>query len=530
MTWNNEYSLYEYQEAASQAIQERDLLLAFEMGCGKTPTTIHAVESVRPEWGLDSHGIVVVPSSLKYQWRREVEKFTSGVPVILIEGTPQQRRAQYDLAKTLADTKMAGYIITSYELFVRDYKKEIKPRGIGRDFLILDEATAIKNYDSKRSKTIKQFRQDFSMRVALTGTPVENGRAEELFSIMEFVEPRLLGRFWDFDKRYIRRNPMGWIDGYRNLDELHAKVSAHVARARHTDPLVAKHLPRVNYESPIYVSLDPKSQRIVDWMVGELMEDLDNLAASLSERPAQALFDDLDGPPRRDHPDGRMMAKIQTVRMFLDHPGAVIQAAKDGSSEYAVRSYRHRFREFDKVYDDSPKLDALEEHLAEFLDADPANKAVVFCSFKFPAQKIQQRLGDAAVLFHGGLSAKQRDEVKQQFVSDPDVRVFVSTDAGGYGLDLPQANMLINYDLPWSSGMLKQRNARIRRASSDWPYVTIRDLLVGETLEERMREMLDHKGAIASALVDGEEINDLGDVTSSLGSLRDFLYDLIERR
>jgi SNF2 family DNA or RNA helicase len=121
------------------------------------------------------------------------------------------------------------------------------------------------------------------------------------------------------------------------------------------------------------------------------------------------------------------------------------------------------------------------------------------------------------------MTSKERDAAVVKFQTDPKSRVFVSTDAGGYGLDLPQANLLINYDLPWQAGLLKQRNARVRRASSEWEHVVVQDFLVAETIEERLLEMLRHKIAVSDAFVDGEGILEDGTLGSDLDSLRSFL-------
>jgi superfamily II DNA or RNA helicase len=130
------------------------------------------------------------------------------------------------------------------------------------------------------------------------------------------------------------------------------------------------------------------------------------------------------------------------------------------------------------------------------------------------------------VSYTGQLDAKTKENHKNALNTNPDTRVLVSSDAGGYGVDLPAANMLINYDLPWSSGLATQRNGRIRRASSEWKTIVIQDILVNNSIEVRQYEALQQKNAIASAVLDGEGINDRGGVELSLGSLKSFLADV----
>jgi superfamily II DNA or RNA helicase len=106
-------------------------------------------------------------------------------------------------------------------------------------------------------------------------------------------------------------------------------------------------------------------------------------------------------------------------------------------------------------------------------------------------------------------------------------RVLVSSDAGGYGVDLPQANLLINYDQPWSSGLAVQRNGRINRTSSDWTTITIQDILVKDSIEQRQYDMLKQKGNVAGAILDGSNINSKGGVDLTVGSLIEFITNKI---
>jgi SNF2 family DNA or RNA helicase len=512
--WNSSQTLYPYQERAARTMCKSDVLLAFDMGTGKSPTTLWALEELRGAEFIGP-GTVVVPASLKWQWKREIEKFTDQTAVV-VDGTAKQRQEQY---LTVRETG-AGYVVMSYGTFVRDwnYHSPIAP-----GFLVLDEATAIKSFRSQRSQHIKKVRNRYNIRFALTGTPIENGRAEEVFSIMEFVDPRVLGGFWDFEKRYIRRNTMGWIEGYMNLGEFHKKLKPYVLRATHDQPEVAKYLPTVLEMDPVVVHLDKSTSNALRWIERVLLSDLDAIAVDLSHK-------DLSDLERgEDHPDGKLMAKIQTMRMLLDHPDAVRDSAvaygrgdsKKGSAfsrDIVIMGLLDNVRR-------TPKLDALEQYLKDFLDIDPTNKAVVFSSFVLPAERICERFPDISTLFTGAMSSKQRDASKQKFASDPQCRLFISTDAGGYGLDLPEANLLVNFDMPWQAGMLKQRSARIKRASSDWSHVIVQDFLVKGSIEERMREMLMHKIAVSDAIVDGLGITEGGGVASDLGTLRAFLAD-----
>jgi superfamily II DNA/RNA helicase len=121
------------------------------------------------------------------------------------------------------------------------------------------------------------------------------------------------------------------------------------------------------------------------------------------------------------------------------------------------------------------------------------------------------------------MNAKQKEDAKVKFQLEAGCRVLVSSDARGYGVDLPQANLLVNYDQPWSAGLAVQRNGRINRASSTWGTITIQDILVKDSIEQRQYDMLKQKGNVAGAILDGVNINDKGGVDLTVGSLLDFL-------
>jgi superfamily II DNA or RNA helicase len=154
----------------------------------------------------------------------------------------------------------------------------------------------------------------------------------------------------------------------------------------------------------------------------------------------------------------------------------------------------------------------------------------VFSSYLGSVDHIVNRLGAKnfkALPYTGKMNAKEKEANKVAFQTSADIRVLVSSDAGGYGVDLPQANLLINYDQPWSSGLSVQRNGRIKRTSSTWQTVTIQDFLINGSIEQRQYDMLQQKMSVAGAVLDGEGINSDGGVDLTVGSLINFLSSRI---
>ena len=237
---------------------------------------------------------------------------------------------------------------------------------------------------------------------------------------------------------------------------------------------------------------------------------------------------------------GLIMSKMTCLRLLCDDTNLLLQSAEKfdlgnvvvdghilnipgykGGSSYA--SELKSLGLLDGVKS-SPKLDVLKQYVDDFLSQYEGNKVVVFTGFIGMTEIIKEALGAYnPVVYTGQMNAKQKEDAKILFQTDKDVRVFISSDAGGYGVDLPQANLLVTYDLPWNAGLAVQRNGRIKRASSTWEKIVIQDILMENSLEERQREMLLQKAAIAQAVIDGEGINDRGGVNLTVGTLRAFL-------
>ena len=215
------------------------------------------------------------------------------------------------------------------------------------------------------------------------------------------------------------------------------------------------------------------------------------------------------------------MAKLTALRMLCDHPALV--SASVPTSGYAEEL--NSLGKLDKVKK-SPKLVALKDYVEDFLDQYDGNKIVIFTSYVHMVDLIREVLPYESSPYTGAMNAKEKEESKIKFQTDPNVRILVSSDAGGYGVDLPQANLLINYDLPWNAGLALQRNGRIRRASSTWERIVIQDFLMEGSIEERQHAMLVQKMAVANAIIDGEGINTEGGVNLTVGTLRAFLTEV----
>ena len=502
-------------------VDQKHILVAYEMGLGKTPMTIAAIEELRQLQQVQKTVLVLCLASLKYQWKAEIEKFSDSTAIV-VDGTPKQRAEQY------AKIANCNYVIMNYEQVVNDWDT-IKSYTF--DAIICDEATAIKGFRAKRAKKVKELAKSIPVRFALTGTPIENGRPEEIYSIMQFVNKDVLGRFDIFDKTFIVRNHFGGVQRYRNLPVLHQTMVAHSVRKSQNDEDVKPYLPDANYRLPILVPMDAKTKKVYNYISADLQALLQEASSlfgssfSISAHYGQGY--NADDPANELR--GQVMSRITALRMLCSHPQLLIDSYKNFAKQTGKGSAYINSLGEEGLLDDltkTPKLDATMSYLMEHLEIDPSYKAVVFSSYLGSVDHIVNRFKERGILalpYTGEMNAKEKEASKVKFQTDPEARVLVSSDAGGYGVDLPQANLLLNYDQPWSSGLAVQRNGRINRTSSTWATITIQDILVKDSIEQRQHDMLSQKKAVAGAVMDGKNINDRGGVDLTVGSLIEFL-------
>ncbi len=436
--------LYPYQvRGALFAACRGRCILGDDMGLGKTVQTLAAAEILARERGIE-RVLVVAPASVKYQWETEIRKFT-GRAVQVIEGGAEQRRAQYR-APTF-------YRLINYEMAVRDLDEL---NAWQPDLIVLDEAQRIKNWESKTSRAVKRLRSRYA--VVLTGTPLEN-KLEELYSIVQFVDDRRLGPAFQFLHDHRLVDAEGKILGYRNLDKIREKLEPILLRRTRAE--VLSQLP-ARTDTTVYVEL-AEGQR------GPYAEHQQTLARLLQKK----YLTEVD---RR-----RILACLTNLRMLCDSTWLL-----------------------DRQTQVSPKLDELAELLPELLDAGP-HKVVVFSQWELmlrQAAEVLDRLGVGFVALHGNVPGKDRRALLERFRDEPECRVFLSTDAGGTGLNLQAADTVINLEVPWNPAVLEQRVARVHRMGQHRP-VQVFHLVTRDSIEERVLRALETKRSLFASVFSG---------------------------
>ncbi len=439
--------LYPYQrEGALFAAKAGRSLIADDMGLGKTIQAIAAVEILARTMALE-RVLVICPTSLKHQWKQEVEKF-AGRSVEVVQGLFNARQASY--------ASDSFYKICNYEVVGRDADsiKKWAP-----EMIILDEAQRIKNWKTKRAQSVKKLESKYA--VVLTGTPLEN-RLEELHSIVEFVDRFHLGPLFRFLAEHQHVDEHGRVVGYRNLTKIARSLSPILVRRTKSE--VLKELP-ARLEKNYFVPMTDEQMKHHE-------ENRETVARIVAKWRRLGFLPETD--------QRILMIALQNMRMSCN-------------STYLL----------DKTTDFGVKADELVSVLDEMFE-QPDTKAVVFSQWMGTHEILLRRLKSRScnhVLFHGGVPAAKRRDLVAQFKNDPDCRLFLSTDAGGVGLNLQNASAVINMDLPWNPAVLEQRIGRTHRLGQHRPVRVVNFVAQG-TIEHGMLSLLSFKQSLFSGVLD----------------------------
>ena len=445
-------SLYPYQrEGIRFAAKAGKAIIADEMGLGKTVQAIGVAELLRSE-GLVSNVLVLAPTSLKYQWKREIERFVPGVQVMVVEGLHTRRREMY--------RGDATYKIVSYNSACNDIKVL---GGLSCDLLIMDEVQRLKNWNTQISRAARRIESDYS--VILSGTPLEN-KLEELYSIVEFADQYALAPYYKFRDDCILTDATGKVLGYKNLNAVGKKLENILIRRRKRD--VNLQLPQ-RLDQNIFVPMTKEQM--------EIHEEFQATVAQLVFKWQKMHF--LSETDRR-----RLLLCLSQMRMVCDSTYILDQKTR-----------------FDTKVDEAMNI------IGNLLEESDDNKIVVFSGWERMTRLVAAELDARGIRYeylHGGVPSEKRKDLVSNFTDLPENRVFLSTDAGSTGLNLQAANTIINLDLPWNPAVLEQRIARIHRIGQQRSIQVI-NLVSAQTIEERMIGKLKFKTSLFEGVLDGGE-------------------------
>jgi SNF2 family DNA or RNA helicase len=440
------------QEGVKFAARAGRSLMADDMGLGKTIQSIAVAEIYKKVLQTNSV-LIICPTSLKYQWKSEIERFTQS-SVQIIEGSSHKRREQYS-------NNGAYYQIVSYNYIAQDI--DFINETLEIDFVILDEAQRIKNWKTKVSKSVKRLNSNYT--VVLTGTPLEN-RLEELYSIMQFIDVYQLGPLYQFVERYQLKDPeTGKVIGYQHLHEI--KLTLADTLIRRTKAEVLKELPE-RMDKNLFVPMTLEQREIHD----EMQLVVSKLVGKWQK------FGFLNEVDRQ-----KLILSLSRMRMVCDSTFIIDQRTRKDT-----------------------KVDELMNIVEEFLETNDS-KVVVFSQWERMTRLIAAEFDKKGIEYeylHGGVPSQKREKLLTNFKEKPNSRIFLSTDTGGVGLNLQSASLVINLDIPWNPAVLEQRIGRVYRLGQN-RNVTVINLVSTGTIEHKMLDVLKFKSSMASGVLEGGE-------------------------
>jgi SNF2 family DNA or RNA helicase len=428
--------------------------LADDMGLGKTVQTLALLQRDR-DAGQKQPVLLICPTSVVGNWKKEAERFTPDLPVLIHHGGQRTRGDAFR-----KKVQPFALVLSSYALLHRDREVLDKVDWAG---VILDEAQNIKNPETKQAQAARALKAGY--RLTLTGTPVEN-HIGDLWSILEFLNPGFLGTQTDFRRRFFVP-----IQAQRD-----AEAAGKLKRL--TGPFVLR---RLKTDKSIIADLPDKLEMKV---FCNLTREQASLYAAVVEEASKALTG-AEGIQRK----GMILGTLSKLKQVCNHPA---QFLGDNSP----------------IPGRSGKLARLTEMLDEALQA--GDRALVFTQFKEMGDLIQRHLqeefGREVLFLHGGVPQKQRDRLVERFQNDPaGPRVFLlSLKAGGTGLNLTAARHVFHFDRWWNPAVENQATDRAFRIGQTQNVLVHKFLCVG-TLEEKIDEMIEGKQQVAERVIGAGE-------------------------
>ena len=426
-------------------------ILADDMGLGKTIQILSIILAyINEEKEKRKTSIVISPSSLALNWLQEASKFAPSLKVKVISGTANER------SKIIQQVEKYDLIITSYDLLKRDREKYEK-KDYTFKYIIADEAQYLKNSNTQNAKTIKDLKGE--TRFALTGTPIENSLAE-LWSIFDFVMPGYLFSYKKFKTNY--EMPIVRDNDKREMEKLKLLIEPFVLRR--TKKQVLTELP----------------EKTVTILNNEMNEEQKNIYLSYLMRARNEIQKDINiNGISKNHI--QILAALTRLRQICCHPGLFIENYNGTSS----------------------KLEQCMEIIEEGINA--GHKILLFSTYTSIFPFIEEKLNEKNIKYFkltGATKVDERLKLVDEFNENSDVKVFlISLKAGGTGLNLIGADMVIHYDPWWNLSAENQATDRAYRIGQK-NNVQVYKLITKDSIEEKIYDLQNKKGKLTENMLD----------------------------
>ncbi|MFX4302995.1 SNF2-related protein [Alicyclobacillus tolerans] len=473
--WNGEMpqdmkhvNLYEHQKAGVEfLLHNKKAVLGYAVGLGKTPTAITAANIAIDE-GKVKRFAVVAPSSVKYQWKSEVEKFSGRKAVVLDNSTPKR------LAQAFEEAKNADFVIVNYEMLRNpEYAEKIKE--LAGDAVIADEGHKIKN-ETQQTKAWKETFSDAKYRWLLTATPFPNGQPKETHTMLSHVAADKVGSWSKFAKEHAvmqtLNTPRGKIMkpvALKNQAELREKMKDAVMLRHHNSPDVNSSLPSARHVTHA-LDMTKEQAKIYNAMSSDLMNELEGM----------------DDMQYRENA-ANILAKMKRLEQIAVDPDQLDPEHADMKKLYPKEQWA---------------VDATIDHLE-----NPDNRGmVIFSDTKLPLEKVKHGLISEGLtqsqigVISGDVSPEKRTQIARLF-GEGKIKVVLATSAGEEGVNLQHGgHTMIHLDTPWVPKSITQREGRILRTGQPSSHTTFYSPTTRGTVEETKR------GKLASKVNDIEKL------------------------
>lgn len=424
-------------------------ILADEMGLGKSIQLIYLVKQILKEKS-DAKILIVAPTSLIYNWKNEFDKFGSELKYKVFAENKSVRKQELD---DLGDIQI---LITTYGLLRQDKEKYLE---MNFELVAIDEAQNIKNANAQMTKVVKMLHAN--TKIALTGTPLENS-VLELWSIFDFIMPGYLANLVNFGRKYNIKDVNE--EELNTLDSLNAQIKPFILRRRKSD--VVKELPP-KIENNIYIDLSKEQKKLYVAQLEKTKKEMDEIIESEGFKKGNF----------------KILQLLTKLRQLCIDPSIIYEDYKGGSAKI--------------------------ENLIDITKGiiENGHKILLFTSFKTALDLVNKEFTNhniSTYVIDGSVSSKKRMELVEKFNHD-DTNVFLITlKAGGTGLNLTSADVVIHLDLWWNPQVENQATDRAHRIGQK-NQVEVIKLICKGTIEERILELQNKKKILSDALIEGED-------------------------
>ena len=473
--WENvgaglKYTPYDYQKEYVHFGSNNDnALFLAGTGAGKTFIAITLYNELKLAGKITKPGIIVVPASLKYQWTKEVSKFSDLVAHSI--DTPSKMKKKFD-----AQFEDCDLLICNYETLKNKQVSE-KLLNMELEFMLIDEVQALGNYKSARSKAVYQF-NDLQYKYGMTATPITRDPSN-LFGIFNFINPNVFKSHGKFATNYLIYRSYGQVSGVKNVDHLKAQIAPYVFMKSEEE--IASQLPEL-IVTPIYCTMSTKTKKINDAIMKDLKTAKDAVEAIEKKITYPKLLE--------INPDylkfkAQVLAYQTFAQELADDPRLIGMSESNMTSSYKVDDL------------DSPKLDVLLDLIEEIIDADET--VCIFTKYermqRILTQEISKHFKDIDVAYlNGSMSSEERyEQAYTKFQGDNNCKVLIMTEAGQAGVSLSKCKNLIEYDLADSYAGMTQRHGRVKRADSVSKVSNVYQIILEESYDEIALKIINKK-------------------------------------